>query len=350
MRLLYITNGITGAGGLERVLSTKASYLADTLGYDVHIVSLDEAGKPFYHFSPEITFHTVKTGFKLRPYILGLRKLVRELCPDVISVCDDGLKGFFVPLWIGGKARIIYERHVSKEMITQGQTPTLKQHISLGLMDIGSRLYNRFVVLTNENKKQWNGKNVVVIPNPLSFYPDIVSKLNTPRIIAVGKVSCQKGYDRLLAAWLLIKDKYPEWHIDIFGTSTPNDPLHEQVKGTRIHINAPVKDIQHEYLTSSIYVLPSRFEGFGMVLIEAMACGVPCVAFDCPCGPSDIIRDGEDGLLVENGNIEGFAQKLSLLIENENLRKEMGEKARINVQRYNINTIAQQWDKLFRNL
>ena len=205
MKLLYITNGITGVGGLERVLSIKASYLADTMGYDVHIVSLNESGKNFfYDFSPSISFHTIEVGKKKKLYFTGLRRLVRDVRPDVISVCDDGLKGFSIPLWIGGRAKIIYERHISKEMITLGNKPNLRQKVSFILMNMGSRLFDRFVVLTGDNRSQWKGRNVTVIPNPLSFYPEEVSALDRKRIIAVGKVTRQKGYDRLAEAWKLI--------------------------------------------------------------------------------------------------------------------------------------------------
>lgn len=351
MRLLYITNGITGVGGLERVLSVKASYLTDNLAYQICIVSLNENEKErFYEFSSKIIFRSINTSKGIFEYFLGIRRIVKEFKPEIISVCDDGLKGFFVPLWIGSKAKTIYERHVSREMVTQGKKPNFKQKISFLLMDIGSKLYDKFVVLTNDNKKQWKSKNVEIIPNPLPFYPESVSKLNNKRIIAVGKVCVQKGYDRLSDIWNLIEHKYPDWNIDIYGSVSDNCDLIKKIESSSININKPVENIQNKYLTSSIYVLPSRFEGFGMVLIEAMACGVPCIAFDCPCGPREIIEDGKDGFVVENKNIKQFAERLSLLIEDEPLRKKMGNNARRNVQRYNIDIIGKQWDELFKNL
>ena len=103
-------------------------------------------------------------------------------------------------------------------------------------------------------------------------------------------------------------------------------------------------------MEASIYALSSRFEGFGMVLVEAMICGVPCVSFDCPCGPSDIIKNGEDGFLVENDNIGLFASKLSILIEDANKRKMMGRKAKENVKRYLPEKILSQWDELFKSI
>lgn len=351
MKLLYITNGITGIGGLERVLSVKASHLAEKLGYEVHILSLNEAGKkPFYEFSPAVTLHTVDvSGNRLR-YFSGIRRAVRRIGPDVISVCDDGLKGFFVPLWIGGGAKIIYERHTSKEMAAQNPKNILRQRITLTFMNMGSRLFDRFVVLTPYNKRQWPSKNVIVIPNPLSFYPDSVSDMVDRRIIAVGTVSRHKGYDRLAQAWRMIGDRHPDWRIDIFGSIDDGGELQKMTEGMRIRVNEPVKDIEKEYLSSSVYALPSRFEGFGMVLTEAMACGVPCVSFDCPCGPSDIVADGEDGFLVPNGDIERFAEKLDILIRDPALRRRMGENARRNALRFRIDAIARQWDSLFREL
>lgn len=350
MKLLYITNGITGVGGLERVLSVKASYLAEQLGYEVCIVSLNERGEePFYKFSTKIKFHSV-TVTKNREYFSGIRRIVKEFCPDIISVCDDGLKGFFVPLWVGSSARIIYERHVSKEMVTQGRRPNFRQRFIFLLMNTGSRLYDKFIVLTEDNKQQWKSKNVEVIPNPLPFYSDSVSNLKNKRIIAVGKISVQKGYERLSEAWKLIEHKYPDWQVNIYGAVSDGCKLSETIERDTIQIKKPVKNIQVEYHTSSIYALPSRFEGFGMVLIEAMAYGIPCVAFDCPCGPRDIIRDGVDGFLVENGNVVRFAERLSLLIENVQLRRKMGGNAYRNVQRYSIENIAKQWDDLFKKL
>jgi glycosyltransferase involved in cell wall biosynthesis len=256
-------------------------------------------------------------------------------------VCDDGLKGFFVPLWIGRrKAAIIYERHAAKEM-----TPRREW-----LMNAGSRLYDRFVVLTGQNAGQWPGRNVRVIPNPLSFYPESVSTLGTKRIISVGNVHHGKGYDRLLEAWRMLAGKYTDWRIDIFGKGTADGEFERAAAAVGIRVNKPVRDIEREYLASSIYALPSRHEGFGVVLTEAMACGVPAVAFDCPCGPSDIIRNGEDGFLVENGDIDGFAHRLSTLMDNAALRRDMGARARNNVRRFDIETVAAKWNELFREL
>lgn len=118
----------------------------------------------------------------------------------------------------------------------------------------------------------------------------------------------------------------------------------------RCRLNGRTNDVEYEYCHSSLFVLSSRFEGFGMVIVEAMACGLPVVAFDCPWGPQAIISDGEDGLLVENGNPSALAQNLIALIKDDGKRKVMSEAALRNVQRFQIEHIAKQWKFLFEPL
>lgn len=363
MKLLYITNGITGSGGLERVLSVKASHLAEGLGYDVHILRLNEGEKvPFYAFSPKVTLHSIVVGGNagryLQSYIQGVQNIVDQLQPEVISVCDDGLKAFFLPLFLGRQRPIMYERHASVNLNFRkkraGIIANFKNKISYWLMQRLASNFKAFVVLTQGNLKEWRSDNLKVIGNPLSFYPKESAKLNEKKVIVVGSHGYNKGFDLLLEAWVLVTHKYPEWELSIFGKIDTQRTYINYAKKLQVtetvSFSEPVENIQNKYLNSSILVLPSRSEGFGMVLIEAMACGVPCISFDCPHGPADIISDGEDGLLVKNGDVKALASAIIDLIENFDKRIALGSRAQFSAEKYLPKKIVKQWDGLFQSL
>jgi glycosyltransferase involved in cell wall biosynthesis len=355
-KLLYITNGITGSGGLERVLSIKATWLLEYYNYEVHILTLNEFGiSPFYHFSNKIQFHTIEVRKKIpqyiRDYIIGLRRKVKEIKPDIIAVCDDGLKGFFVPQIIRKKIPAIYERHAS---IIFNTSNGIKGKLMKYLMKSQVMQFDKFVVLTEANCKEWNKKNVMTIPNPLGFYSEKSSSLTNKKIIVVGSHSYNKGYDLLLRAWKIVSDKHSDWGLHIYGKIDADETFIKMANAMlldkNIHFHSPTNEIQAAYLESSIMICSSRTEGFGNVLVEAMACGLPCVSFDCPSGPADIICNKEDGFLVPNGNVTELAEKIIYLIENEDIRQKMGRAAKKNVKRFLPEKIIVQWDKLFTQL
>lgn len=351
MKLLYITNGINGIGGLERVLSIKCSYFADKLGHDVHIITLNEGDvAPFYSFSERIKFHSVLTsgrGLKyLQSYTKEINKIVSLVQPDVISVCDDGLKGLYIPIWIKkGNSALIYERHASMKL-NNSRLQTI-------LMKIGGLLYDKVVVLTQYNTTEWLGKNKVVIPNPITFTPNEKASLKEKRIICVGSIAHHKGYDLLIDAWRQIAKSCPEWKIDIFGkgdSSELQEMIDEYHLQDNIHFCGTTNNVKQELLHSSFLVLPSRSEGFGMVLIEAMACGLPCVAFDCPCGPRDIIENGKSGFLIPPENSTLLAEGIKKMISDTDKMNKMGDYAFNSVSQYLIENVAERWQNLFQKV
>jgi glycosyltransferase involved in cell wall biosynthesis len=364
MRILYITNKISPAGGLERVLAIKTSAMADDFGHDVHILTLNQGKEEVFHaFSPRIRMHDISVpSFPISfvwAYVKGIRALVAAIEPDIVDVCDDGLKAFFVPLILGKGIPVVYERHVSKviEFNAPGDSWLKRMVVSLKyrLMQALAPGFARFVVLTAGNVPEWGQlPNLVVQPNPLTFYPDRVSTLSNKRVLAIGRHAYQKGFDLLLEAWKLVQEKHPDWRLDLYGKEDPSLGL-QNLAGrlkleSSVHFFEPVSDIENQYLEASVYVLSSRFEGFGMVLTEAMACGVPCVSFDCPCGPSDIIQHEADGLLVSNGDVAGLADAVCRLISDQELRRQMGKNARKNVLRFSRSETVAQWDSLFSAL
>ena len=195
---------------------------------------------------------------------------------------------------------------------------------------------------------------MVVIPDPLPFSVDEKSSLQSKRVITIGRYTYQKGYDMLLKAWSLVEKKHPDWSLAIYGMGD-RKPFEGQIQAlgideNRIQLNGPVDDVSREYLNSSIFALTSRFKGFGLVIIEAMSCGVPVVAFSCKMGPDEIITNGEDGYLVSVGDVDGLANHLCSLIENQELRSQFGTAAYENSQRYGIDKVANQWKCLFDDL
>lgn len=358
-RLLYITNGICGPGGLERTLSVRTRLLAEQYGYEIHFVTLGEQGRDsFYEFPAMMQVHDLpwegNPAARLRSWARGLAATVRNVRPDLTVVCDDGFKGFCVPLLPGLNGPMIYERHVSRLICTGGRTPSLSMRARFAAMRALGRRFARFVVLTPGNLDEWPLPNVEVIPNPVPFYPATPSPGDQKRVIAVGKIAPQKNYGALLAAWKRAHTHFPSWKLDLFGAECDGGELRRAICAEGLHesfrLHEPTREIMREYLASSICAMSSRYEGFGMMLVEAMACGVPCVAFDCPHGPKDIIHHGEDGLLAPPGDSEALGALLEELMGDDARRAAMAARARDNVQRYAAHAIAARWDALYRTV
>ena len=353
LKLVYLTPALYMAGGVERVLTLKANYFAEHFGYDVTIILTEGKGKsPFYPLSDRIKVVNLDIGFeqlwncsflkkifvylkKQRQYKKALTAELMKLCPDITVSLLRREINFLIGIKDGSKK--IGELHVNRlnyRNFEANDTNFIKQLFAkLWMSSLVKQLkrLDRFVVLTEEDKLAWPElKNVSVIPDPLSFVPTAQSTLGVKRVIAVGRYVYQKGFDLLLQAWAKIECKCPDWMLVVYGDGdkTPYEQMMQNlgIDASRCLLNGPTTDIQREYVNSSLFVFTSRFEGFGMVLVEAMACGLPVVSFACPCGPKDIVRDGEDGFLVENGNIDELVQQLMKLMVDHRLRTAFAKK------------------------
>lgn len=376
-KIVYCTPALYMAGGVERVLSLKANYFAEQLGYDITIILTEGKGCPlFYPLSDKVKVINLNIGFEelwncsfIKKVILYLRKqqlfrkklkaALMRIHPDfTISLLRREIN-FITDINDGSKK--IGELHVNRanyRNFEASDSNLLKSIFAKFWMHnlVGhlSKL-DKFVVLTEEDKRQWlELNNIISIPDPLTFYPEQVSSLKNKRVIAVGRYVYQKGFDLLLKVWSIIEKRYPDWELVIFGSGNrePYECLMNElsIDGSRCHLNGPSSNIQQEYMNSSIFAFTSRFEGFGMVLVEAMSCGLPVISFDCPCGPHDIITDDEDGLLVQNGNVSAYVHKLSLLMDDASLRQRMSTAGRKNVERFKMEHIGDSWKKLFEGL
>ncbi|MGN1256446.1 MAG: glycosyltransferase family 4 protein [Bacteroidaceae bacterium] len=377
MNIIYCTHSTYNPGGMERVLLNKVTWMVKHLNWKVTVVTTDQKGRaPFYPFPSEVRMvdlginysddNSLGTLRKVMGYLRRRRQhrkrltdlLMRERADIVVSLFPS--ESSFLPDIKDGSRKVL-ELHFCKFFRLQYGRSGL-----MGMIDRWRtrqdehlvRRFDRFVVLTREDHGYWGGlPNIEVIPNAALFPTiNIHSDVSVHRVIAVGRLDYQKGFDRLIEAWHLVQTRgvYGDWHLDIFGQGEWREMLQEMITEKGLEkttcINKPTNAIWDEYLSSSILVMSSNYEGFGMVLVEAMACGVPVVSFECKCGPRDIIRDGVNGLLVPEGDIQGLADALMRLMDDEQLRKQMAANAVRVTETYSEEQVMGQWVKLFQSL
>lgn len=376
MKIIYCIHSVCNPGGMERVLYNKVKYLSERMGYDILIVTTDQHNRPpFYPFPKEVRMvdlginyseDNVKGAFgKIIGYLKKKKKhqqlltelLMREKADIVVSLYPS--ESSFIPDIKDGSKKVL-EIHYCKFFRLQYGRKGL-----LGWIDrlrtkqdehIVSR-FDRFVVLTQEDKGYWGDiPNITVIPNAAMHVGEKYADVSAKRIIAVGRLDYQKGFDRLIKAWKLIQlsGRFNEWRLDIFGQGEWKDMLnrmiHEGDIADTASIHNPTKEIGNEYAKSSMLVMSSNYEGFPMVMIEAMACGLPVVSYDFKCGPKDIIDEGSNGLLVREGDIDGLASAMMKLMSDEQLRQRMSENAKKVVETYSEENVMRQWLDLFASL
>lgn len=378
MKLVYIYTALTSMGGVDRVLSKKANYFADECGYDVYIITDSQAGRPsIFPLSQKVKHIDINTNFDIQyhhgllirtyyyftlmyQYKKRLIKILKKIQPDFV-LTTLGRDMDFLPQIKDGSIKI-GESHIAKNFMRNFHLMEQKgfpykqiAHHWRKKQEKAIKQLNTLVVLTPHDAKSWESiKHAEIIPNPIPFIPQKYSTCTNKQIISVGRLSEQKGFERLIEAWAIITTKHPDWRLTIYGEGEEKNKLEQLAEKkhikTTFNICQPTQDIENKYIESSIYVMSSRFEGLPMVLIEAKACGLPCISFDCPHGPSEIIKHNDDGLLIENGNIEKLADAINYLIEHDNIRINMGKRAQINSESYSPKQIMSKWVELFSKL
>jgi len=378
MKIVYIYPALSTIGGADRVIVDKANYFAEKCGYEVYIVTAHQNGQnSFFSLSGKVNHIDLNVNFNeqynhnffargfiylmlISRYRKRLSKLLHELKADfTITTISRDID--FIHTIKDGSIKIA-EAHSPKHYLRNLHRLQFKNwmyqisgKIFTRKLEKAAKKFAAFVVLTQNDADCWKDiRPCTVIPNSLPFFPEKASNCQNKLIITVGRLYPEKGYERLIEAWAMVSPKHPDWKVRVYGVGILKDPLNKLIRKKGVvdtfFLEGATKNISEKYLESSFYIMGSIFEGFGMVLIEAMACGLPVIAFDCPVGPATIIKNQEDGFLVKNGDIEQFAQKICYLIENDEARIQMGEKARANVQRFNRELIMQKWIDLFQSL
>lgn len=380
MKIVICTPSIYLPGGVERVLTTKVNYFAEKLGYDVTIILTDGYGRePYFPLSPKVKVINIDIGFeamwsmpilqkvffylrKQRQYKKMLRQTLLELRPDITISTGRREVNFLCDIPDGSKK--ICEIHVNRAHYRNFEganaNPIMNAFARYWMRGLVKTLkhFDRVVCLTPTDAAAWTElSNVVAIPNPLPRTPSVSpSKGEGPlagRVIAVGRYAYQKGFDILIDAWKIVSQKHLDWHLDIYGAGE-RDPYQKQVDtlclNDTCHLHEADANINARYAESDILAVSSRFEGFGMIIIEAMAQGCVPVSFNCPYGPSDIITHGQDGWLVENGSIEAMASQLCYVIEHKEERAEVASQAVQIASKYSVENIAKHWTQIFDEL
>ena len=376
MKLIYCMCSIFNPGGMERVLLNKVRYLSEHTDWELMVVTTDQHNRPpFYPFPEKVqmvdldinyTEDNSKSAFqKIAGYLRKRRKhrtaltelLMKEKADIVVSLYPS--ESSFIPDIQDGSKKVL-ELHFNKFFRLQ-----YNRHGLIGCIDRWRtkqderlvRRFDRFVVLSNEDRGYWGDMpNIEVIQNAALCVSQQLADPAAHRVIAVGRLDYQKGFDRLVEAWALVmrSGRFADWKLDIFGQGEWHDDLIEQSKrlgvSDSLKVNAPTKNIGAEYARSSMLVMSSHYEGFPMVMIEAMATGLPVVSFDFKCGPKDIIVEGKNGLLAKEGDIKGLAEAMMKMMEDEEMRSTMACEARKVVDTYSEKVVMQKWLDLFTNL
>lgn len=358
MKIVYIIEDFSIFGGVERIVSEKAGLFASE-GHDVTIISVYKDDRPIrYPISKnvEIIFLDVSMVNKKNSRLLTilnrttvfinaaikLNKVIKRIDPRVIFFTTT-LGALLLPICYT-KAVKIYESHLPRFFNPYKTFFTIME-----------RHADIIICLTQGDALEYRkAKKVKIIPNFINMPLSHVKDYSVKRAIAVGRLEEQKGFDILIDIWRDVAKKYPEWQLHIYGEGSWENILQKKIDSAglngKVLLQGSCVDIIEKYIDYSLHIMTSRYEGQGIVLIEAQACGLPSVVFDFDYGASDIIEDGVNGFLIQQGDKELFTKALIKIMNDVSLRIRQGNEASKKAKKFSKENIICKWEKLINEL
>lgn len=356
LKIIFFIGNMSHSGGTERVLSIVADGLARR-GYQISIMSLWGDGETFFPVTEAVKIYWIEKeepGAGILRKIRWLNSFLNRENADFLIDVDIilGFYSFFLKQfrrnmhWISWE-HFNYYYHFRKN-----------HHLRKAARRLAARFSDQLVVLSEEDKGYYQ-KNLTLrcgitrIYNPNPYEDREPKQTGEPIIFAAGRLTKVKGFDLLIKSWELLEEKYPEWTVLIAGDGEDKEKLKQEIKSAGLqhfHLIGNVSGIEQYYQKAELFVLPSRDEGFGMVLLEAMDYSLPAVSYACKAGPGEIIINAENGFLVEPENIEMFAEKMEILMADSKMRRQMGQRARESTNRFNREKILDEWEALLQKM
>lgn len=356
-RICFFIGDLNNSGGTERVSSVIASELQHR-GYQIHILSLQCGNKPFFELADGIHISQLftKAGrgmLRLPITIMRLRRYLRQQQIDILIDVESMLALYALPAVVGLNIRHICWEHFNYSVDLGKASRRLARKLA-------ARFADDVVTLTERDKQLWLTNttckaNITAIPNPVTISPPTEINLHKEKLfLAVGRLTYQKGFDLLLQAWAQVALLHPDWRLRIVGDGEDKAMLEQLLYELNIETSAELipktNNIAEHYQQAAFFVLSSRFEGFGLVLVEAQRYGLPAISFDCDVGPAEIIKHGETGWLCVAGDVSELSEKIRNSLrhfDDVNLYNKLSVSAIKNIEnRFSIDKVVGMWSEL----
>lgn len=366
MVLLYFTDSLRYSGGIQRMLTSKINYLAKENDYIIHLICFEKC-QSFFSVDNRVHIHSLNIENKslsvvekilsIPRIIKRTKSLIKTIKPDIIINENMKIMSFLLPFFIK-RIPLIYVIHFSYEGLMQlshsiYKNKIIRKHITSIRKSILKK-YSYFVVLTEEDKRKWNLPNCMVIPNFTCINNSTQSTLTSKTAIFVGRFSPEKDLETLIKAWKIVSVTEPEWKLNLYGDGIEKNKIKSLIQELRLEESISLKgkssNIEDVYKTASLLVLTSKFEGFVLVVLEALTMGVPCITFNIS-GCNNMIKNGVNGFLVKEHSHTAMANQIIKYIQSSTKEKHaMQQNIPETINRYSKDIVMQQWKNLFSSL